>query len=327
MALPEISGLPASIKLPDMLNSLTMRYEYQGTLVTLNVAGEHDFIEGDVVIRTGRTARGGGVTTFASSETYQMVNRRLKISSNSPTTTTYTIRPKTPLNKLFWMDEVVFLEELQKAASGGSDTIRNLYQTYGRGIIDLFQVGALILQDLVMIDDDGEIGFQEAADIMIHYGLGVNYGDLTNNGNVSPSGSIYGLDDARNTITEGILMNEVEFNSDGVDYSMVPVGCKYNITGATEELIIPEGDDVRWVDDLMPNENQARLEIFLQRRRLERAANLNRFTMAIYDAIRPRDRFTFREKTYHIDRVVHSFYPDETPDVTEVEAWCVGCVW
>lgn len=312
MTIPEISGLPETIEMDKMFNSLTIRYEFQGTLATMVVDGVHENPSGTVVIKDAGE--------------FQMVRRNVSISGSGGSTdkTNYNFRPKTDDNKLFWLGDM-FIENLiaarnEAAASDAGSWINKMAMTAFGSEEDyaVRELSSVILADISEVTTDDEIGFQQAADILEDYGIGVDY----------QTGEVFEIDLPLPALEEELYVANMGVSDDGIGYDKVPISSEWlNTLDEVEKLTLPEGSEqqVRHVrGEIMPTEERAELEILLQRRLLILGGHAGTMTLAFQPLLRPRHVIEMNEQKYLASRIGHRWTPSSRHDTTEVQAWPIS---
>ena len=322
VALPTITGLPDTTK-DSFVTAYQSRHEREGILVTIGYTGEHALPTSDITV---------------DGDSYRMVQRQLMFRAEEITETRYLLRPMAPVNRLSFMSVEDFTRKIQTliVLVAGSDVGFDRDKSSWTGYMSWLLNGApaaptfqelliirrgealidLLLTDLLPTDDDSEIGFQQATQVLEDYGIGV-----------SESGEIYELDNDLGEVTDLIFAN-VEIEDDGIDYNKVPIGCRYEDAtsgGITATLVMPPETDnskVRWVSEMMPTREQAHLEIELQRRLISQGARNAEFELIMNKDILPRTIITHRDIKYMVVRAIHSYFPEEV-NTSEVVAWRV----
>ena len=326
MAFPTITGIEG---IEDFKPSrLTIRREAKGTLATLIVPGIGPKPTGEVVI--------AGEKFILAPK-----GRERNISSNRHNSTIYHLRPAVHRNRLAWMEQEAFLKQIEGlikpvyARGEGDDIVFDHSQSSWTARMSYWlegspdhvspyqqeriQVGGRILQvlnrDLVETTDGGEIGFQEAVEVLEDYILGVTV-----------DGVIYEVDNT-DLYNGSLSVHSARLTDDNIDYSLIPIACVYtDRMGEEVEIVrgaVPVGgtDADYWhVDQIMPNIGQAILEINLQRRRLARDARTGRFVTKPMPDLTPRHHFTYDGDQYKVIRAITTWSARDH-DRTEVEAW------
>lgn len=325
MPIPKITGLPFPVD-PGR-SELTIRYEPEGTHATLTVDGIQDKPKGEIDI---------------DGKPFRLTHRDRVWSPTGADLTIFEFRPPAPGNRLEFMSEDTFpdmVKGLITVTYSGGEEFAGYLQFDGTswtGQMSWLLAGApaaptpserarieggehlvsLLWADLVETDNDGEIGFQEAAQVLADYGLGI-----------TEDGELYELDKPEGTTwkTADLWFSSVRLGDDAIDYPNLSLGCRYEVPGEENAEITrgTVGDGVQWVADIMPSRGQALLEIALQRRRLSIGATQSSFTVALETdgpEIRPRHIIVWDDEQHLVSRVAENYSPTDH-DTVEVEAW------
>lgn len=318
----DVIGLPQSTK-EAKFSTYVLRMEVEGTLLTLEYEGIHGLPLRDRVTVNG---------------VFYRLNRRTLKYTDDVNTTLYELRRFTMPNRLSYFREETFIPMIQGLiqryffehtsvvspasdfARGGSWVARMSWVLEGsprtphpfqrQNIRNGTNLASVLWADLSETDDDDEIGFQQAAQVLYDYGIGV-----------TDHGVLFPMDEELDE--QEVRFNSVILDDDGVDYDAISIGARYLLpSGETANVIEPfvaNEDLVRWVSDTMPTIEQARLEIELQRRRLRQAATSAEFICLYNEKVVPRSVIVRDDNRYLATRVIHTVSSEDV-NTTEIEA-------
>ena len=323
MVLPSVIGLPVSTQ-DSAIFRYERRIEREGEIFTIEYEGHHGLPLRERVTIDGRF--------------YSLIRRTRSGSGDNIDNTIYELRPEATSNRLAFIRNDTFpglVQDIIRARfqaitsdvnPEGFDRQNSTWAAYLAFILEGSPTQStevqranirqgtnllsLLWSDLVETDSDDEIGFQQAAQILYDYGIGV-----------TPDGVLFNFDDPLDEVEIETFIS-VSVADNNINYDEFPIGCRYeNPGGEIVSVSIPHRSNeklVQWVSEIMPNRPQAILEIELQRRLLKEASHVAEFIVPQDDKLMPRSIVTYDNIKYLVTRTLHVWDSDDI-DTTEID--------